>query len=797
MCFSNYEVSELAIGRVLERFKKLQELGEVTAWVQLESQPGDFREFPSGLDRRLVQALQQSGISHLYSHQLDAYQKIRQGRNIVVVTPTASGKTLCYNLPVLERLLEHPESRAIYLFPTKALAQDQMAELRRLEDLVGTNFGIHTYDGDTPGDMRRRIRSSARIILSNPDMLHSAILPHHPKWVELFQNLRYVVIDELHTYRGVFGSHVANLIRRLKRIAGFYDSELQFICASATIANPAELAGNLLEEEIVAIEENGAPRAAKDLIFYNPPLTNPQLGLRRSALAAGRRFAEAFLKEKVQTLVFASSRVNVEVLLRYLQNAIPGRPGDPPAVRGYRGGYLPNTRREIERQLREKELLGVVSTNALELGIDIGSLEACILAGYPGSVASTWQQIGRSGRRTGRSAAILIARNLPLDQFMVRSPEYFLDRSPENGLIHPDNLQILVAHIKCAAFELPFQDGESFGKEDLPEVLGFLEEQRMLTRAGSSWHWSDESYPADSVSLRTVSEENFIVFDSSERNRALAEVDFDSAPELIHEDAIYLCEGRQYHVDNLDYDGRKAYVTPVDVDYYTDAITYSGLRILREDESTRSALVRRAHGEVHLVKKFPGYKKFKFYTRENLGYGKILLPLHELHTTAYWFTVQERDLLDIGLRRDQQIRGFLGIAYALHHLATLLLMCDPSDLGRSVGDLSTEWFAQNGPEGLGFYSSSAERESANPDWLACFDPTIFLYDKYPGGIGFSEKLFESHDLALEQVRKMVQACSCGDGCPSCVGPVMKVGEATRRYALEILQSICRRPTLIQ
>ncbi len=797
MCFSNYEVSELAIGRVLERFKKLQELGEVTAWVQLESQPGDFREFPSGLDRRLVQALQQSGISHLYSHQLDAYQKIRQGRNIVVVTPTASGKTLCYNLPVLERLLEHPESRAIYLFPTKALAQDQMAELRRLEDLVGTNFGIHTYDGDTPGDMRRRIRSSARIILSNPDMLHSAILPHHPKWVELFQNLRYVVIDELHTYRGVFGSHVANLIRRLKRIAGFYDSELQFICASATIANPAELAGNLLGEEIVAIEENGAPRAAKDLIFYNPPLTNPQLGLRRSALAAGRRFAEAFLKEKVQTLVFASSRVNVEVLLRYLQNAIPGRPGDPPAVRGYRGGYLPNTRREIERQLREKELLGVVSTNALELGIDIGSLEACILAGYPGSVASTWQQIGRSGRRTGRSAAILIARNLPLDQFMVRSPEYFLDRSPENGLIHPDNLQILVAHIKCAAFELPFQDGESFGKEDLPEVLGFLEEQRMLTRAGSSWHWSDESYPADSVSLRTVSEENFIVFDSSERNRALAEVDFDSAPELIHEDAIYLCEGRQYHVDNLDYDGRKAYVTPVDVDYYTDAITYSGLRILREDESTRSALVRRAHGEVHLVKKFPGYKKIKFYTRENLGYGKILLPLHELHTTAYWFTVQERDLLDIGLRRDQQIRGFLGIAYALHHLATLRLMCDPSDLGRSVGDLSTEWFAQNGPEGLGFYSSSAERESANPDWLACFDPTIFLYDNYPGGIGFSEKLFESHDLALEQVRKMVQACSCGDGCPSCVGPVMKVGEATRRYALEILQSICRRPTLIQ
>ena len=784
---------ELPIDRVLARFKKLQDQGEVTAWVQLESQPGAFREFPAELDRRLVKVLRQSGISNLYSHQLEAYQKVRQGRNVVVVTPTASGKTLCYNLPVLERLLHHPESRAIYLFPTKALAQDQMAELRRLEDLVETDFGIHTYDGDTPGDMRRRIRDSARIILSNPDMLHSAILPHHPKWVELFQNLRYVVIDELHTYRGVFGSHVANLVRRLKRIARFYGTQLQFICASATIANPAELAEKLLEEEIQAIEDNGAPRAAKDLIFYNPPLINPQLGLRRSALAAGRRFAEAFLKEKIQTLVFASSRVNVEVLLRYLQNAIPGLPGETPAVRGYRGGYLPKTRREIERQLREKELLGVVSTNALELGIDIGSLEACILAGYPGSVASTWQQIGRSGRRTGRSAAVLIARNLPLDQFMVRSPEYFLERSPENGLIHPDNLQILVAHIKCAAFELPFQEGELFGKEELGEILDFLVEQRMLTRAGNSWHWSDESYPADSVSLRTVAEENFIVFNSSENNRAIAEVDFDSAPELIHEDAIYMCEGRQYHVDRLDYDGRKAYVTPVDVDYYTDAITYSGLRILREDDSARSARARPAHGEVHLVKKFPGYKKIKFYTRENLGYGKILLPLHELHTTAYWFTVEENDLLEIGLRRDQQIRGFLGIAYALHHLATLLLMCDPGDLGRSVGDRSTEWFAQSGPEGLGFYSSSAELESANPDWLACFDPTIFLYDNYPGGIGFSEKLFESHDLALEQVQRMIKACCCGDGCPSCVGPVMAVGEATRRYALEILQLISARP----
>ncbi len=779
----------MAVEHVLRELERYRDRGQITAWVQIEAQPGEFTELPESLPRRLGQALEAQGIHRLYSHQREAYEAARAGNHLVVVTPTASGKTLCYNLPILESMLVDPDRRALFLFPTKALAQDQMAELRDLEAALAHPLGINTYDGDTPGDMRRQIRRRARVILTNPDMLHSGLLPHHPKWVELFQNLRYVVIDELHTYRGVFGSHVANLFRRLKRIARFYNSEIQFICASATIANPKELAEALLEEPVTLIDRNGAPRARKDLIFFNPPLINPELGLRRNALSVARSLAESFLKSGVQTLVFASSRVNVEVLLRYLQKSIDRHPGKPKRVRGYRGGYLPNTRREIERQLRNREILGVVSTNALELGIDIGSLEACVLVGYPGSVASTWQQVGRSGRRTGRSAAILVARNLPLDQFIVKHPQYFLERSPEHGLIHPDNLQILVSHIKCAAFELPFERGEKFGSEVLEEILEFLSEQGTLTATPNSWHWSDESYPADSVSLRNIAEENFVVFDVERNNRAIAEVDFESAPELIHEDAIYMCEARQYQVEGLDYEGRKAYVRPVEVDYFTEAITYSGLRVLRSDGQQEAGPARVEHGEVHLVKKYPGFKKIKFYSRENLGYGKILLPLHELHTTSYWFTVPEDLLLELGLTREQIIRGFLGVSYALHHVSTLLLMCDVRDLGRSVGDRSTNWFALAGQEGLGFYSSSGEAEARSAETLEDFDPTVFLYDSYPGGVGFSEKLFECHDLALQQAQALIQECGCPHGCPSCVGPVNELGEGTKKISLTILHEL--------
>jgi DEAD/DEAH box helicase domain-containing protein len=775
----------MTVENALNRLRPLQRRREITAWIESDAVAGSYSDFPSDLAPSVIQGLSAQGITRLYSHQAEAWALAGAGGHFVVVTPTASGKTLCYNLPVLSQLAIRPDIRALYLFPTKALAQDQQAELEDFISAGQMQIGVNTYDGDTPADMRRKIREQARIILTNPDMLHTAILPHHPKWVHLFRNLRYVVVDELHTYRGIFGSHLCNVFRRLKRVAAFYGSRPQFFCASATIANPQELAERLLEESVSPISQNGAPRARKDFIFYNPPIVNPELGLRRSAIGAGRRMMDVFLREKVQAIAFTSSRVNVEVLLKYLQRAFQKHPADGVKVRGYRGGYLPRTRREIERELREGELQGVVSTNALELGIDIGSLDASVLVGYPGTVASAWQQMGRAGRRSGRSAAVLIARNLPLDQFIINHPEYFFGLSPEHGLIHPDNLQILVSHVKCAAFELPFQANEKFGRENLVEILEFLADQGIVCKSGSAWHWSSESYPADSVSLRHVADQNFVVFNTDEGNRALAEVDFDSAPELIHKDAIYMCEGRQYHVDTLDYERRKAYVHEVKVDYYTQAITYSGLRVLRTDDSRLRDPMQVEHGEIHLAKKFPGFKKVRFYTSENLGYGRIDLPLHELHTTSYWFSVAERSL-PAGLTRSEIVYAFLGIAYAMHSLATLLLMCDAANLGRSVGDRSANWFAQASREGLGFYSASVEAEVVSPEQLGCFDPTIFLYDNYPGGVGFSEVLFEHHSELLAQTRQVVGACKCRSGCPSCVGPVDELGKATKQHALEIL-----------
>ena len=788
MADSQTAVSPLKpLEKVLKSFERLKRSGEITCWLKIDPQPGHFSDLPESLAPELSRALRERRIHRLYSHQHAALELALAGKHLVVVTPTASGKTLCYNLPVLNSLMENPEQRALYLFPTKALAQDQKAELLQMGETLDRRIGVETYDGDTPADMRSRIRKQASIVLTNPDMLHSGILPHHPKWIQLFQNLRYVVVDELHTYRGILGSHVCNVFRRLKRVANFYGSSIQFVCTSATLANPQELAEKLLEERVELVDENGAPRAGRDLIFFNPPLTNPDLGLRQSALSAARRFAVQFLKHEVQTLVFATSRLNVEVLLSYLKKAVDGDPRRPDKIRGYRGGYLPQARREIERQLRNREILGVVSTNALELGIDIGGLDACVLAGYPGSIASTWQQIGRAGRKNGRSAAVLIGRNLPLDQFIILNPEYFLERSPEHGLIQPDNLQILVSHIKCAAFELPFRNGERFGNENLEEILDFLVEQGTLHRQGNTWNWTEEAYPSDAVSLRNIAEENFVVMNTDRDNRAVAEVDFDSAPELIHDDAIYLCQGQQYYVEKLEYAGRRAYVREVKVDYYTQAITYSGLRLLRCESSKLSPPVVVEHGEIHLVKRVPGFKKIRFYTSENLGYGKVHLPLHELHTSAYWFTVPEAGFAGLTFTRDEIVQGLLGISYAMHHMATLVLMCDVQDLGRSVGDLSTRWFAVNSRDGLGFYSAGGEDKTIHPDHFRSFDPTIFLYDNYPGGVGFSEKLFQLHRQLLARTLALAKACPCSRGCPSCVGPVSELGEGTKAAGLALLK----------
>jgi DEAD/DEAH box helicase domain-containing protein len=453
---------------------------------------------------------------------------------VVVVTPTASGKTLCYNLPVLNAVLENPDARALYLFPTKALAQDQLAELHDLSARLEHRFGVFTYDGDTPADARKAIRERGHIVLSNPDMLHTGILPHHTRWQRLFENLRFVVLDELHAYRGVFGSHLANVLRRLRRIAAFYGSTPQFICSSATIANPGELASRLAEAEFDVIEENGAPAGEKFFIFYNPPVVNRFLGIRRSYINESMRVAQEFLKQKLQTVVFANSRLNTEVLLTYLQQATPAPPGQPPTIRGYRGGYLPGERREIEGGLREGRIRGVVSTNALELGIDVGSLDAVVMAGYPGTIASTWQRAGRSGRRNAGSCAVLVAYSAPLDQFIVQHPDYFFGRSPEHAFVQPDNLEILVNHLKCAAFELPIGVEEIFGGADLAELCQRLAEAGYLHRAGEHWHWTQEAYPADAVSLRSVTSDNFVIVDTTEEAEVIGEVDFSSALTTVH-----------------------------------------------------------------------------------------------------------------------------------------------------------------------------------------------------------------------------------------------------------------------
>ncbi len=489
-------LERLAPGRLPERPDNPD--GHVTAVRHLEAVAGEYAPFPEPLDGRLRQALESRGIRQLYTHQARAIEHALAGRNAVVITPTASGKTLCYNAPVLHSILQDPSSRALYLFPTKALAQDQLAELQGLCETIArtteSEIGVYTYDGDTPQDARRAIRGRAHVVLSNPDMLHSGILPHHPRWAKLFENLRYVVIDELHAYRGVFGSHLCNVLRRLRRICRHYGSDPVFLCSSATIANPQELAERLTERPFEIVERSGAPRGEKFFVFVNPPVVNQQLGIRRSYLSETRRVAAEFLKRHLQVIVFAQSRLATEILTTYLKDDFEALPGEPERIRGYRGGYLPLRRREIEKGLREGAVRAVVSTNALELGIDIGALDVCVMAGYPGTIAATWQRAGRAGRRASRSAAVMVASSAPLDQFIVRNPSYFFDASPERALIDPDNLHILVDHVKCAAFELPFTATEQFGRHDLQEVLAILAEQGLVHRTGAS---DDPDAPSD------------------------------------------------------------------------------------------------------------------------------------------------------------------------------------------------------------------------------------------------------------------------------------------------------------
>jgi DEAD/DEAH box helicase domain-containing protein len=781
------------VREVLDGFALRDRDGEIlTAVRHFPSRAAQWAQFPARVHADLRAAYNAKGIERLYSHQAAAAEAAHEGKNIVIVTPTASGKTLCYNLPVINAILENSDTRAIYLFPTKALAQDQLAEIHDLNQRLDNRFGVFTYDGDTPSDARKVIREKSHIVLTNPDMLHTGILPHHTRWTRLFENLRYIVLDELHTYRGVFGSHLCNVLRRLRRIANFYGCQPQFICCSATIANPGELASKLLETDVEVLNANGAPAAEKTFVFYNPPVVNRALGIRRSYINEACRVSQEFLKRDLQTMVFANSRLHTELMLTYLQQANPHQPGRATTIRGYRGGYLPNERRDIECGLRDGHIRGVVSTSALELGIDVGSLDTVVMAGYPGTIAATWQRAGRAGRRSGSSCAVLVASSAPLDQFIVRNPDYFFGNTPEHAFIQPDNLEILINHLKCAAFELPIGAEDRFGDVDVQDICARLAESGFLHRAGENYHWTQEAYPADTVSLRSVTSDNFVIIDVTGAPTVIGEVDFSSALTTVHEKAIYIHGGQQYHVEHLDFKERKAYVKRVDVDYYTDAIRYTQVRILECAEETRvgndsipQIPALRSFGEVLVRSQVIGFKKLKFFTNENIGAGNLELPENEMHTTSYWITLERQLLGSLPFTISERQSGMFGLLHALVSVATLLLMCDRRDLGTAIGEKPPY---PNDQEDAIDAVQLRDRLSQNAKEF--FEPNLYLFDAYPGGIGFSEPLYRAHEILMQRTKELIVACTCAAGCPSCVGPAGDLAPRAKEAALAILDRLC-------
>lgn len=703
-----------------------------------EEKKAKYAPFPDQMHPSLQKALVSRGVNQLYIHQRQAFDTAMSGKSYTTITPTASGKSLCYHLPVLQSILDDPTSRAIYLFPTKALAQDQKSDLNALIQASEEEILSYTYDGDTEPGIRQKIRKSGHIVLTNPDMLHSGILPHHTKWVSLFENLKFIVIDEIHTYKGVFGSHVAHVIRRLKRICAFYGSHPQFICTSATIKNPKELAESLTNASHTLIDENGAPAGKKHFVFYNPPIIHPVFNVRRSAILEVRDLAQELYVNGIQTIVFAKSRVRVEMLVTYLQGLVSKKINDQ-TIRGYRGGYLPSERRTIEKGLRDGLIRTVVSTNALELGVDIGQLQACIMTGYPGNIASAWQQAGRAGRRQDEALIIYVAQSTALDQYVVNHPSYFLGQSPEEVRIHPDNMIILMDHLKCAAFELPFSTMDSYGEFSIQELLEFLGEEGVLLKTAEKWHWMSESFPASNVSLRSASQENVIIIDQSipTKTKVIGEMDQYSAMTLLHEEAIYLHQGTQFQVEILDWEEKKAFVREVDVDYFTDANIAVELKVLSEDKEKEANVGTLLFGDIIVLAQPTIFKKIKFDTHDNIGSGKIHLPPIELHTSSTWFSFEKPDDWTDALLSD----AMTGAAYALHAFIPLFIHCDSKDI-HVVPQVK---------------STNMEK------------PTFYIYDSYPGGIGLSERMFDLWNELVPKVTEQVASCSCSNGCPACIG----------------------------
>lgn len=730
-----------------------------------EPHPARWAALPEHLAATIHQGLRAKGFEQLFSHQAQALSAIEAGDDVVVATPTASGKSLIYNLATLNALAQDPDARALYLFPTKALAHDQVAALDAFADACQIAATPHAYDGDTPADARRAIRRSARVIVTNPDMLHAGILPHHGRWQGLFSALRYVVLDEAHAYRGVFGSHVANVLRRLLRVCAFHGSRPQFVLSSATIANPAEHAAALIGRPVTAITESGAPRGRLTFYVYNPPMVDGSKGIRGSYVQAARRVARSLAKAEVPSIVFANSRLKVERLTRHLQDDVASDGGDPSRVAGYRGGYLPQHRRSIEAGLRSGHVRTVVSTNALELGVDIGQLEACVLAGYPGSIASLWQRAGRAGRRQAPAVAVLIARSDPMDQYLAQHPDTLFGRSPEHARVQADHLLILADHMKCAAFELPFEHGEAFGTfgvEATGQVLHWLASRQIVHPGQRRWHWTGGPYPAQGVGLRGIAEGNFTVLDTAHQHRIIGEVDYHVAASTLYPQAIYIVGGETYQVQRLEWDGRRALVEPVKVDYYTDSVIFEGVSRLDTFAQASAPQHVAGHGEVRVFERVVGFKKIRFATGENVGYGEVRLPETELHTTAVWFEPAVR----LNLPRHQIIDALRGILAAMRRVAAVQLMCDPRDLGTALVD------AEGEPERL---------------------PTVYLYERHPGGVGFHEHLFEQRHTLLKGVLRVLTGCDCDDGCPSCVG-APAIGEGrSRAVGVRVLRALAQPP----
>ena len=731
--------------------------GEITSCVTLSAKQAKFDSWPA-VNPKLVATLNELGIEKPYSHQARAINLALSGKNVVVVTPTASGKTLCYNVPVINSIMEDNSCRALYIFPTKALSQDQLTEISAITNKLGVPISTFTYDGDTPPQERAKVRAAGHVVVTNPDMLHTGILPHHTKWIKLFENLRYIVIDELHTYKGIFGSHLSNVIRRLKRICSFYGSSPTFILCSATISNPLELAEALIEEHVELVAEDGAPRAEKQVLIYNPPLINKELGIRGSSLLATAEIAAQAIANGISTIVFTRSRLNVELLLTYIRNNLRDLRMDENLVSGYRGGYLPNERRKIEKDLKNGNILGVVSTSALELGIDIGSLSLAVIHGYPGSISSAWQQIGRAGRRSGGSAAILVASSNPLDQFIAAKPDYFFGGSPELARINPNNLYIYVDHVKCSAFELNFAQDEPFGKTNPREVLEYLTQYDVLHFAGSRYFWQSDSFPAQGISLRSATNENYTVIDVTENHKpkVIGEVDRPSAPMLIHPEAIYFHDGKPYQVIELDTKGLRCYVKQVSVDYYTDAdlaVRLQVLDVFKEEDQW-------GLGEVLLSFRPTVYKKIKLMTHENVGYGQIHMDEEEMHTTACWLKLEKQYSEALG--EENLSSGLLGVSHLFRAIAPLFLMCDRGDI--SVHHMVRDPMFEK--------------------------PVIYIADNVPGGVGLAEGAFMLRQKLINAALEAIESCPCENGCPACTGALGATirAKAPTKTLLNILRS---------